>query len=95
MASTSSGASTSASGDPVGWEHPKGKNSFIWDYFEENRALGLVRCTVPGCPKKYKHTDGTSTTNYRRHLRNTHFIVSKKGGKVQPKIDDKFDREDE
>ena len=59
--------------DPVGWEHPK-KNSFIWDYFEENKALGLVRCSVPGCLKKYKHSDGTSTTNYSRHLKNAHLM---------------------
>ena len=101
MASTSSGAETSpragskrpAPRDPVGWEYPKGKNSFIWEYFEENKALGLVRCTVPGCLKKYQHTDGTSTTNYRRHLKNSHFIIDKKGGKDQPKIDEKLDRE--
>ena len=102
MASTSSGAAsgatsassaaTSVSGDGV-WAHPEGKNSFVWDYFEENKAKGLIRCTMPGCSKKYKHTDGTSTTNYRRHLKNTHFIVSKKKDGIQPKIDEKYDRE--
>ena len=82
--------------DPVGWTRPKGKNSYVWDHFEENKARGLARCKR--CLKEYQHTEGTSTTNYRRHLKNAHFITQQKKGpepdKSQPKINDIYDRKD-